>query len=351
MCIDALSELLPQQGLRRPEVQNKKCFRNYMDENLLREFYPNSTVDSERTRNTLRAAMLLSYVPQFQLLPENRGTFLRFTVPPFLREVVDPPLPEVIDLRMSELVDMSYRFKLLFNRRTFTSNEKSWFRKMWSNWMPRAAAALFDPRFLIGLHDNFKFLGDAYTESDDSEVTEFGFHSIHGFQIWILLLPSKNVEIEVALGGMEEPYENTKLLPLSLQKLLKELHELAPIPATINGAPESTITADQRAQIMGIAEEKCRWTDYTPEKCNGETYDPVSYVDFKPGDKVWQTSSGQCFGPDPEFGEFYRPFYFPNSDILQNPVNRNRLEEGCFRRSLRPDNEFPPDRRVRQRIE
>ena len=27
--------------------------------------------------------------------------------------------------------------------------------------------------------------------------------------------------------------------------------------------PNQLITADQRAQIMGIAEEKCRWTDYT----------------------------------------------------------------------------------------
>ena len=101
--------------------------------------------------------MLLSYVPKFlNLLPGNRGTFLRFTVPPFLQEVVDPPLPEVIDLRMYGFDDGAYWFKRLINRRTFTSNEESWFRKMWSRnfFNPQDAAALFDPTFFLGYNPN-----------------------------------------------------------------------------------------------------------------------------------------------------------------------------------------------------
>ena len=55
--------------------------------------------------------------------------------------------------------------------------------------------------------------------------------------------------------GNAKTQDYTVLLPWPIKNLLSELHELPPIPATINGAPQSIITADQRAQIMGIAEE------------------------------------------------------------------------------------------------
>ena len=237
-----------------------------MDEDrLLREFYPDATVDRHRKRNTLRAAMLLSYVPKFQLLPGNRGTFLRFTVPPFLQEVVDPPLPEVIDLRMYGFDDGAYWFKRSINRRTFTSNEESWFRKMWSrNMHPQNAADLFDPTFFLAYNKKLRYSGAANTKPNGS-VTSFGHYKTHGFRILIKVSSSKNVEIEVALGEMRKPQDYTVLLPWPIKNLLSELHELPPIPATINGAPQSS-PADQRAQIMGIAEEKYEMDRLQPRK-------------------------------------------------------------------------------------
>ena len=108
---------------------------------------------------------------------------------------------------------------------------------------------------------------------------------------------------------------------------------------------------------MGMPVEKCRWTEYSADKCNNEE-DPVSYDEFEEGDMVWQTTSGTCFGPEqwPEENGMeldpYQEPYFMNSDILMNPTNRSRLEPGCFRRVKKEDSdEFPPRRRVRQRTD
>ena len=136
----------------------------------------------------------------------------------------------------------------------------------------------------------------------------------------------------------------------------------------MEGPPRSTINAEKRAELMGMPVEKCRWTEYSADKCNNKE-DPVFYNEFKEGDMVWQTTSGTCFGPEKwrngftwvndgteQFmgtkEDFYREPYFMNSDILMNPINRNRLEPGCFRRVKKEDSdEFPPRRRVRQRTD
>lgn len=136
----------------------------------------------------------------------------------------------------------------------------------------------------------------------------------------------------------------------------------------MEGPPRSTINAEKRAELMGMPVEKCRWTEYSADKCNNKM-DLVTYDKFKEGDMVWQTTSGTCFGPEKwRHGftwvndgterflgtkeDFYREPYFMNSDILMNPTNRNRLEPGCFRRVKKEDSdEFPPRRRVRQRTD
>lgn len=309
-------------------------------EQLFREFYPQASTSPKTMQNTMRAAMLLSYVPQFKLMSGGwlGNVLLRFTVPPFLREVVKPPLPEVIDLRMFQLEDGAYLFHVKHPVRS-EMNEDSWFVKMTTLWTDASVGMTgpFHPTFLLGMKKSAK---DYLQHGADNEHVFGSYHS-DGFGIYI-----NATNVEVYLGGSGV---NTELLPQPLQDILLQLHTLPPLAETINGLPESTISAEERAQIMGITEDKCRWTDYTAEKCNGDTFDPVTHDDFEEGDKVWQTSSGQCFGPDPGHGGFYQPFYFPNSDILRNPVNRARLDRSCFWRIPRPDSEFPPQRRVRQR--
>lgn len=350
---------------------------------LLRQFYPD--VQIRESRHTLLAAMLLSYVPQFKLLngialPKSvygyspNGTVLEFTVPPFIRETVSPPLPSVLRLRMTFHIhrDGTYRFDTSsarplddrFNRwsNKYKVNE-NWLRDFASHSMQRTEKEILNSAFtsgenIDGLNNFREFL---WTEVDEETSTtlDIGDNTRKGYSINIEVKEGGSVLVEVALGGLQMPFDNLRLLPDPLREVIEDVYALGPLREVVKGLPKSTISAEQRARIMGITEEKCNWTDYTPEKCNGDVKDPITFEEFKAGDRVWQTSSGQCFGPDPDynpdnprFGEFYRADYFPNSDIFRNPVNRNRLEERCFMRvEDHLDDEFPPARRVRQRTE
>tara|TARA_B100001057_G_scaffold270102_1_gene270287 strand:+ start:131 stop:1027 length:897 start_codon:yes stop_codon:yes gene_type:complete len=117
--------------------------------------------------------------------------------------------------------------------------------------------------------------------------------------------------------------------------------------------PESSISASRRAELMGLPAVKCRWTEYTPAKCNsnskGKDVDPITLEEFEKDDMVWQTTKGHCFGPDKGDG-LYQPFYYNNSDVFQNPVSRERLPQDCFARARKEDDpDFPGGRNVRQR--
>ena len=117
--------------------------------------------------------------------------------------------------------------------------------------------------------------------------------------------------------------------------------------------PPSSISASRRAELMGLPAVKCRWTEYTPAKCNsnskGKDVDPITLEEFEKDDMVWQTTKGHCFGPDKGDG-LYQPFYYNNSDVFQNPVSRERLPQDCFARARKEDDpDFPGGRNVRQR--
>ena len=117
--------------------------------------------------------------------------------------------------------------------------------------------------------------------------------------------------------------------------------------------PPSSISASRRAELMGLPAVKCRWTEYTPAKCNSNNKDkdkdPITLEEFEKDDMVWQTTKGHCFGPDKGDG-LYQPFYYNNSDVFQNPVSRERLPQDCFARARKEDDpDFPGGRNVRQR--
>lgn len=313
------------------------------------------------------AAMMLSYVPQFKLMNpieyHRGGRDLKFIIPPFIRETVHRPLPSVMILQMIDhnYGDGMYRFAVNLTTRLGYQVNENWLRRFASHSMQSTEEEILNPAFTFGENtDGSNNFHDFLWTNDDAEKTlRIGDNARKGYSIVIEVKEGGSVLVEVALGGLQMPFDNLRLLPDPLREVIEDVYALGPLREVVKGLPKSTISAEQRARIMGITEEKCNWTDYTPEKCNGDVKDPITFEEFKAGDRVWQTSSGQCFGPDPDynpdnprFGEFYRADYFPNSDIFRNPVNRNRLEERCFMRvEDHLDDEFPPARRVRQRTE
>ena len=333
---------------------------------LLRQFYPNAS--KRESRNTLMAAMMLSYVPQFKLMNPIKyhrgGRDLKFIIPPFIRETVNPPLPSVMVLLMIDhnYGDGMYRFAVNGTTRLGYQVNENWLRRFASHSMQSTEEEILNPAFTFGENtdgnNNFREFLSTQVDEETNTILKIGDNARKGYSIVIVVNQRGKIRLLVSLGGLRSPFDNIRLLPDPLRKVIEDVYALGPLREVVKGLPKSTISAEQRARIMGITEEKCNWTDYTPEKCNDDK-DPVTLEEFKAGDRVWQTSSGQCFGPDPDynpdnprFGKFYRADYFPNSDIFRNPVNRNRLEERCFMRvEDHLDDEFPPARRVRQRTE
>ena len=120
--------------------------------------------------------------------------------------------------------------------------------------------------------------------------------------------------------------------------------------------PPSSISASRRAELMGLPAVKCRWTEYTPAKCNSNSkdkdVDPITLKQFEKDDMVWQTTKGHCFGPNKGDG-LYQPFYFNNSDVFRNPLTMERLPQDCFARARKEDDpDFPGGRdRSRPRLQ
>ena len=139
--------------------------------------------------------------------------------------------------------------------------------------------------------------------------------------------------------------------PIELPDLMLEPDtgiDLSPLEPLDMSAPrrrmdieDHNVTAETRAYLMGLTELSCQYIDFSPEMCPGSRVDngyqdPVLLETFKPGDKVWRTSDGTCFGPDT--GEPYRPFYYNQNgremDVMIHPVHPYyRLAPGCFERT------------------
>lgn len=303
-------------------------------------------------------ATLRCYTPNVYLLPRRPdGTYIRFRVPLFIQDMFVPSLPDFIDLEFQEgPFKRSDHIQLEFESAIAVPPTKV-----------NAASALVQnnsrlPNDMVLENDeNYFEIGSKYYS--DTEVDNEP-HVMHDFFLRVSaykrveIIRTIRVEITLTLpldAGEQTGKGSLKYHPLG--SILKKLEELPLTRSTFRGPPRSTINAERRAELMGMPVEKCRWTEYSADKCNNEE-DPVSYDEFEEGDMVWQTTSGTCFGPEQwpeENGTELVPYqepYFMNSDILMNPTNRSRLEPGCFRRVKKEDSdEFPPRRRVRQRTD
>lgn len=314
-------------------------------------------------------ATLGCYTPDVHLLPlRPDGTYIRFRVPSFMQDMFVPSLPDFIDLKLDriEKVPDSPKSDIEFNfqaRMFQPPTQMNAANKLVQNQSKLIEVLRIPSKDDLHIFhgDDFDFIGFETTYRNIGfQLTLSGKKDNDGF--------ARNIDADLTLelpvdwdNGMGYFHRGSKYHPLG--SILKKLEELPPTRSTLEGPPRSTINAERRAELMGMPVEKCRWTEYSAEKCNNKE-DPVFYDKFKEGDFVWQTTSGTCFGPekwddgqfdsDPDEYEspnFYREPYFMNSDILMNPTNRSRLEPGCFRRVKKKDFLFPPRRRVRQRTD
>lgn len=144
------------------------------------------------------------------------------------------------------------------------------------------------------------------------------------------------------------PPDRSRIRPLP-----RPMQDLGPmeLPELMLEAPDTgerlqigdrNVSARTRAHLLGLTEVSCQYIDFAPGMCpgnldgNGNYNDPITIEPFGPGDRVWRTSEGTCFGPDT--GEPYRPFYYRQDgrevDVMIDPLRPyNRLPGDCFERN------------------